>query len=124
MLLRRVDARVDEPQQSIDVEPRADGRRERDPVRDEVDELDHRLQVDVAAEHALALPRREELLRLPCLVRRQLLEVLLAIAVGFTAGAIAFSAAALRRPNAGEEKRDAVPARDLATVLPAEAGAD
>lgn len=116
MLLRSVDARVDEPQQSIDVEPRADGRRERDPVRDEVDELDHRLQVDVAAEHALAVGQT--------LQHVSMSAVFLAIAVGFTAGAIAVSAAALRSPNAGEEKRDAVPARDLATVLPAEAGAD
>jgi hypothetical protein len=50
--------------------------------------------------------------------------VFLAIAVGFTAGAIAFSAGARRGSDAGEEEGDAIPARDLAAVLPAEAGAD
>jgi hypothetical protein len=50
--------------------------------------------------------------------------VFLAIAVGFTAGAIGFSAAALRGSEAGEEEGDTVAARDLAAVLPAEAGAD
>jgi hypothetical protein len=47
----------------------------------------------------------------------------LAIAAGFTAGALAFSAA-VRRGDAGEEKGDAVPAADLAPVLPAEARPD
>jgi hypothetical protein len=46
--------------------------------------------------------------------------VFLAIAAGFSAGALAFSAA-LRR---GEEEADAVPAGDLAAVLPVEARAD
>lgn len=50
--------------------------------------------------------------------------VFLAIAAGFTAGAIAFSAAVRRSEANGEEKADAVPAGDLATVLPAEARAD
>ncbi len=47
--------------------------------------------------------------------------VFLAIAAGFTAGAVAFSAAVGR---AREEKQDAVPAGDLATVLPAEVRPD
>jgi predicted MFS family arabinose efflux permease len=49
--------------------------------------------------------------------------VFLAIAAGFTVGAAAFSAA-LRRNGDREEERDAVPAGDLAAVLPAELGAD
>ena len=49
--------------------------------------------------------------------------VFLAIAAGFSAGALAFSAA-VRGGDAGEEERDARPASDLAAVLPAEAGAD
>jgi small neutral amino acid transporter SnatA (MarC family) len=48
--------------------------------------------------------------------------VALAIAVGFTAAAAAFSAAVRR--GAGEEKPRAVPAGDLATVLTAEARPD
>ena len=48
----------------------------------------------------------------------------LAIAAGFTVGAVAFSAAVRRGDGAGEEKADSVPAADLATVLPAEARAD
>ena len=49
--------------------------------------------------------------------------VFLAIAAGFTVGAVAFSAA-LRRNGDREEERDAVPAGELATVLSAELGAD
>jgi len=49
--------------------------------------------------------------------------VFLAIAAGFSAAALAFSAA-VRGGDAGEEERDARPASDLAAVLPAEAGAD
>jgi len=49
--------------------------------------------------------------------------VFLAIAAGFTAGAIAFSAA-VRRGDTGEEEADALPAADLATVPPAEVRAD
>ena len=45
--------------------------------------------------------------------------VALAIAAGFTAAAAAFSAAVRR--GAREEKEDAVPAGELATVLTAEA---
>jgi small neutral amino acid transporter SnatA (MarC family) len=48
----------------------------------------------------------------------------LAIAAGFTVGAIAFSAAVRRGDGPGEEKADAVPAGDLAAVLPIEARAD
>ena len=48
--------------------------------------------------------------------------VALAIAGGFTAAAAAFSAAVRR--GAREEKQDAIPTGDLATVLPAEARAD
>jgi predicted MFS family arabinose efflux permease len=48
--------------------------------------------------------------------------VALAIAAGFTAAAAAFSAAVRR--GAREEKQDAVPTGDLATVLPAEARPD
>jgi predicted MFS family arabinose efflux permease len=50
--------------------------------------------------------------------------VFLAIAAGFTAGAIAFSAAVRRGDGTGEEETHAVPPGDLAAVLPAEAGAD
>jgi hypothetical protein len=50
--------------------------------------------------------------------------VFLAIAAAFTVGAVAFSAAVRRGDRAGEEKPDAVPAGDLATVLPAEARVD
>ena len=50
--------------------------------------------------------------------------VFLAIAAGFTAGAIAFSAAARRSERDGEQKADPVPAADLAPVRPVEAGAD
>ena len=48
--------------------------------------------------------------------------VALAIAAGFTAAAAAFSAAVRR--GAREEKEDAVPAGELATVLTAEARPD
>jgi MFS family permease len=48
----------------------------------------------------------------------------LAIAAGFTIGAVAFSAAVRRGDGPGKEKADAVPATDLAAVLPAEARAD
>jgi len=47
----------------------------------------------------------------------------LAIAAGFTVGAVAFSAA-LRRNDAGEQEADAVPAPELAAVLPVEARMD
>jgi predicted MFS family arabinose efflux permease len=50
--------------------------------------------------------------------------VFLAIAAGFTAGALAFSAAVRRGSRPGEEKPHPVPAADLATVLPVEARAD
>jgi hypothetical protein len=50
--------------------------------------------------------------------------VFLAIAAGFTAGALAFSAAVRRGDGVGEEEADARPAGDLAAVLPAEARAD
>jgi predicted MFS family arabinose efflux permease len=50
--------------------------------------------------------------------------VFLAIAAGFTTAAIAFSAAVRRSDSDGKEETDALPAGDLATVLPAEAGAD
>jgi hypothetical protein len=49
--------------------------------------------------------------------------VFLAIAAGFSAAALAFSAA-VRGGDAGEEERDLSPASDLAAVLSAEAGAD
>lgn len=48
----------------------------------------------------------------------------LAIAAGFTVGAVAFSAAVRRGDGPGKEKADAFPAADLAAVLPAEARAD
>jgi predicted MFS family arabinose efflux permease len=50
--------------------------------------------------------------------------VFLVSAAAFTVGALAFSAAALRGDAAGEEEADAVPSRDLATVLSAEARTD
>ena len=50
--------------------------------------------------------------------------VFLAIAAGFSAGALAFSAAVRRGDRAGEEKADAVPAGELAPVLPVEARTD
>jgi predicted MFS family arabinose efflux permease len=50
--------------------------------------------------------------------------VFLVSAAAFTAGALAFSAAALRGEADGEEEADAVPSRDRATVLPAEARTD
>jgi predicted MFS family arabinose efflux permease len=50
--------------------------------------------------------------------------VFLAIAAGFSAGAIAFSVAVRRSERDGEQKTDPVPAGDLAPVRPAEAGAD
>jgi hypothetical protein len=49
--------------------------------------------------------------------------VFLAIASGFSAAALAFSAA-VRGGDAGEEERDARPAADLAAVLPVEARVD
>jgi predicted MFS family arabinose efflux permease len=49
--------------------------------------------------------------------------VFLAIAAGFTAGALAFSVA-VRRGGAGEEEADAVPPLELATVFPAEGRVD
>jgi len=48
----------------------------------------------------------------------------LAIAAGFTVGAVAFSAAVRRGADPGEEKAHGLPAADLAAVLPAEARAD
>jgi predicted MFS family arabinose efflux permease len=50
--------------------------------------------------------------------------VFIAIAAGLTVGAVAFSAALGRGDGAGEQEGDAVPAGDLAAVLPAEARAD
>jgi predicted MFS family arabinose efflux permease len=50
--------------------------------------------------------------------------VFLVSAAAFTAGALAFSAAALRGEADGEEEADAVPSRDRATVLSAEAHTD
>ena len=50
--------------------------------------------------------------------------VALAIAAGFTAGSVAFSAAVRRGDSPGEEERDAVPSRDLATVRSSEARTD
>jgi hypothetical protein len=50
--------------------------------------------------------------------------VFLAIAAGFTVGAVAFSAAVRRGDGAREEEADAVPAPDLAPVFPVEARAD
>jgi predicted MFS family arabinose efflux permease len=50
--------------------------------------------------------------------------VFLAIAAGFSAGALAFSAAVRRGDGAREEEADARPAGDLAAVLPVEARAD
>ncbi len=50
--------------------------------------------------------------------------VFLAIAAGFTAAAVAFSAAVRRGDGPGEEKGDAVPAAGLAAVPTVEAGAD
>jgi MFS family permease len=50
--------------------------------------------------------------------------VALAIAAGFTAGSVAFSAAVRRGDSPGEEEPDAVPSRDLATVRSAEARTD
>ncbi|MDX6415114.1 MAG: hypothetical protein QOH23_2524 [Gaiellaceae bacterium] len=50
--------------------------------------------------------------------------VFLVSAAAFSAGALAFSAAALRGEADGEEEADAVPSRDRATVLPAEARTD
>src|SRR5205823_13978956 len=50
--------------------------------------------------------------------------VFLAIAGGFTAGALAFSAAVRRGDSAGEEEADSLPPRNLAAVLQAESGAD
>jgi len=49
--------------------------------------------------------------------------VFLAIAAGFTAGAVAFSAVA-RRGDVREEEPDAVPTGELATIRPAEARPD
>jgi hypothetical protein len=50
--------------------------------------------------------------------------VFLAIAAGFSAGALGFSAAVRRGDGVGEEKTDARPAGDLTTVFPAEPRAD
>jgi MFS family permease len=50
--------------------------------------------------------------------------VFLAIAAGFTAGALAFSAAVRRGSRPGEEEAHTVPAADLATVLPGEVRTD
>jgi predicted MFS family arabinose efflux permease len=50
--------------------------------------------------------------------------VFLAIAAGFTAAAVAFSGAVRRDNSPGEEEGNAIPAADLAPVLPAEPRAD
>jgi predicted MFS family arabinose efflux permease len=50
--------------------------------------------------------------------------VALAIATGFTAGAVAFSAAVRRGESAGEQETDPVPPGDFAPVFPAEARTD
>ena len=50
--------------------------------------------------------------------------VFLAIAAGFTVGALAFSAAVRRGSRPGEEEAHPVPPRDLATVLPVEVRTD
>jgi hypothetical protein len=113
MLLRRVDPCVHEPQQGIDVELRAEGRCERDAVGDEVDMT---IATVIGPLGFLAVGQALQHVSMSVLF--------LAIAVGFSAGAIAFSAAARRGSDAREEEGDAVPAGDLAAVLPAEARAD
>ncbi len=50
--------------------------------------------------------------------------VALAIAAGFTAGWVAFSAAVRRGDSAGEQEGDPVPPGDLAPVFSSEARAD
>jgi MFS family permease len=50
--------------------------------------------------------------------------LLLAIAAGFTVGAVAFSAAVRRGDGPGKEEANAIPAADFAAVLPAEVRAD
>ena len=77
-------------------------------VRDDVDESDDVLEGFLAVGRAL----QNVGIRI----------VALAIAAGFTAAAAAFSAAVRR--GAREEKQDAVPTGDLATVLTAEARPD
>src|SRR5262245_4725571 len=56
----RVDPGVDQLQERLDVEAEAERRSERDPVCDDVHEVDDRLERDVAADLAVALPRLEE----------------------------------------------------------------
>jgi hypothetical protein len=60
-ILSSVDSAVQEPKQAVDVdlEPERDGKRE--PVRDQVDEHDRRLEIDVVAKPTLVTESGEEL---------------------------------------------------------------
>src|SRR5262249_57827161 len=55
-----VDAAVDELQEGVDIELEPERHGERQAVGDDVDERDHRLEIDVVAEDTLALHRRKE----------------------------------------------------------------
>src|SRR5205814_5931218 len=54
-----VDARVDELEEGLDVEPQPERGPERHSVRDHVDEVDDRLERDVVTDSAVSLPRLE-----------------------------------------------------------------
>src|SRR5690348_10287719 len=75
MLLGRVDARVDQLEEGLDVEFETERRPERHAVRDHVHEMDDRLERDVDADVALPLPRLEERQRLLRLLGCRVLEV-------------------------------------------------
>src|SRR5689334_15736082 len=56
LLGSRVDARVDQLEERLDVEPQTERGAHRHAVRDHVHEVDDRLERDVAADFAVSLP--------------------------------------------------------------------
>src|SRR5262252_7210543 len=70
-----VDACVHQLEELVDVERVAERHRQRDAVRDDVHEVDGRLERDVAADLAVALPGFEQRQRLLGHFRRGVLEV-------------------------------------------------
>src|SRR5919202_402139 len=76
LLARRVDPCVDQLEERLDLELQPERRSERQAVRDDVHEVDDRLERDVSANLALLLPRLEERERSLRFVGCRLLQVL------------------------------------------------
>src|SRR3954449_12207041 len=74
-MLLTVDTGVNQLQERIDLEGQSERGRQRHPVGDDVDELDHRLERDIGPDLAVLLPGGEERFGLPRLIRRRIREV-------------------------------------------------